>query len=177
VLSACRSQTNSSRAETAIIVTDVVGDSATLTKNPKKATCVSRNTYDLLFAYGLGDKIDGAYKGTLNNPWVDALYPEVKDKYSCGYTESSETFLTKGIDLVFAAEKNIANNLKKLGDLIWDECLLGHKESLGFINGNWRLSISLGLFINCPNYRFQFMLGWLFFMFFPSNKQGRSLLQ
>ncbi|MCH3909470.1 MAG: ABC transporter substrate-binding protein [Bacilli bacterium] len=114
-LAACGNQSSSSSVDTTITVTDMVGDTATFKKNPKKVACVSRTTYDLLIAYGLGDKIDGAYKGTLNNPWVNVIYPAAKDQYSYGYTESSETFLTRGIDLVFAPEKYIADNLKKRG--------------------------------------------------------------
>lgn len=58
-----------------ITVTDMVGSKVNVKKNPSKVACISRTTYDLLVAYGLGDKIDGAYKGTLNNKWLKHIYP------------------------------------------------------------------------------------------------------
>ena len=113
-IAGCNSNESSEYGEK-ITVTDMVGDKATFYKNPKKVACVSRTTYDLLVAYGLGDKIDGAYKGTLNNPWVEVIYPESKNHYSYGYEESYETFLARGVDLVFAPEKYIADGLKEHG--------------------------------------------------------------
>lgn len=98
-----------------ISVTDMVGTTITITKNPKKVACVSRTSYDLLVAYGLGDKIDGAYKGTLKNSWVPLIYPESKNHYVYEYQNSSELFLSRGVDLVFAPEKYIADDLNAHG--------------------------------------------------------------
>ena len=93
----------------------MVGSTITINKNPKKVACISRTTYDLLVAYGLGDKIDGAYKGTLNNDWVPLIYPESKNHYVYEYNNSSELFLSRGVDLVFAPEKYIADDLNQHG--------------------------------------------------------------
>ena len=70
---------NKDEKQETISVTDMVGTTITINKNPKKVACISRTTYDLLVAYGLGDKIDGAYKGTMNNAWVPLIYPESKN--------------------------------------------------------------------------------------------------
>ena len=72
---------NSSTNDSTVEITDMVGLTVTIKKNPKKVACISRTTYDLLVAYGLGDHIDGAYKGTLNNAWVPLIYPESKNHY------------------------------------------------------------------------------------------------
>ncbi|MCQ2753065.1 MAG: hypothetical protein MJ206_02280 [Bacilli bacterium] len=98
-----------------ILVTDMVGDEVLVPKNPKKVACVSRTTYDLLVAYGLGDKIDGAYKGTLSNKWVPFIYPESSKHYVYEYDNSPEVFLSRGVDLVFAPEQYIAKNLRDHG--------------------------------------------------------------
>ena len=100
---------------TQISVTDMVGTTITINKNPTKVACISRTTYDLLVAYGLGDKIDGAYKGTLKNDWVPLIYPASKDHYVYEYNNSSELFLSRGVDLVFAPEKYIADDLNAHG--------------------------------------------------------------
>ena len=94
-----------------ISVTDMVGTTITIEKNPQKVACISRTTYDLLVAYGLGDKIDGAYKGTLKNDWVSLIYPESKNHYVYEYNNSSELFLSRGVDLVLAPEKYMADDL------------------------------------------------------------------
>ena len=85
---------NKGETQETISVTDMVGTTITINKNPKKVACISRTTYDLLVAYGLGDKIDGAYKGTLNNDWVPLIYPESKNHYVYEYNNSSELLLS-----------------------------------------------------------------------------------
>ena len=98
-----------------ITVTDMVGTTITLKKNPKKVACISRTTYDLLVAYGVGDKIDGAYKGTLKNEWVPLIYPESANHYVYEYNNSAELFLSRGVDLVLAPEKYMADDLNAHG--------------------------------------------------------------
>jgi len=106
---------NNDEKQEKISVTDMVGTTITINKNPKKVACISRTTYDLLVAYGLGDKIDGAYKGTLNNDWVPLIYPQSKDHYVYQYNNSSELFLSRGVDLVLAPEKYMADDLNAHG--------------------------------------------------------------
>ena len=101
--------------EERIQVTDMLGITIEINKNPKKVACISRTTYDLLVAYGLGDMIDGAYSGTLNNDWVSVIYPESENHYVYGYENSYELFLQRGVDLVFAPEKYIADDLNSHG--------------------------------------------------------------
>ena len=112
VLTGC---SNNDEKQEKISVTDMVGTTITINKNPKKVACISRTTYDLLVAYGLGDKIDGAYKGTLNNDWVPLIYPQSKDHYVYQYNNSSELFLSRGVDLVLAPEKYMADDLNAHG--------------------------------------------------------------
>ncbi len=106
---------NNDEKQEKISVTDMVGTTITINKNPKKVACISRTTYDLLVAYGLGDKIDGAYKGTLSNDWVPLIYPQSKDHYVYQYNNSSELFLSRGVDLVLAPEKYMADDLNAHG--------------------------------------------------------------
>ncbi len=98
-----------------ISVTDMVGTTITINKNPKKVACISRTTYDLLVAYGVGDKIDGAYKGTMNNDWVPLIYTESKNHYVYDYNNSAELFISRGVDLVLAPEKYMADDLNAHG--------------------------------------------------------------
>ena len=106
---------NKGNQEEKISVTDMLGETITITKNPKKVVCISRTTYDLMVAYGLGDKIDGVYGPILKNSWTSLIYPESSKHYSYGYTNSYELFMSRGVDLVFAPEKYIADDLKSHG--------------------------------------------------------------
>ena len=109
------SKTEEPAKETTVTITDMVGTTVTIDKNPKKVACISRTTYDLLVAYGLGDKIDGAYKGTMKNSWVPLIYPESANHYVYEYNNSSELFISRGVDLVLAPEKYIADDLNAHG--------------------------------------------------------------
>ena len=106
---------NNRAKENQISVKDMLGITVKVPKNPKKVACISRTTYDLLVAYGLGKKIDGAYKGTLDNDWVSLIYPESANHYVYQYENSHELFLSRGVDLVFAPEKYIADDLNAHG--------------------------------------------------------------
>lgn len=124
-LSACTSYKTSSKT---IIVTDMLGNSVKINKNLKKVACVSRTTYDLLIAFGLGDYIDGAYKYIYDNPWVEYIYPNAKNQYRYNYEENFETFLSRGVDLVFAPEKYICDYLKQHGINALCICLYGNSS-------------------------------------------------
>ena len=63
----------------------------------------------------MGDKIDGAYKTIYDNPWTEVFYPQSINEYRYAYQESYETFITRGVDLVFAPEKYISDGLKEHG--------------------------------------------------------------
>lgn len=111
-LTSCSSDDNQNDE---ITVTDMLGTAITIKKNPKKVACISRTTYDLLVAYGVGDKIDGAYKGTMKNDWVPLIYPESANHYVYDYNNSAELFLSRGVDLVLAPEKYMADDLNSRG--------------------------------------------------------------
>ncbi len=115
LLTGCASASPSGETTDKITVTDMLGDSITIKKNPSKVACISRTTYDLLVAFGLEDKIDGAYSGTLNNKWVPTIYPEADSAHVYGYDDSYETFLSRGVDLVFSPEKYLSDGLKERG--------------------------------------------------------------
>ncbi len=112
-LTACTSKPNETSEK--ISVADMLGETIEINKNPKKVACVSRTTYDLLIAFGLGDYIDGAYKTIYDNPWVPEIYSGASREYKYEYEESYETFISRGVDLVFAPEKYISDGLKEHG--------------------------------------------------------------
>ena len=99
-----------------VVVKDMLGDSVEVKKNPRVA-CVSRNSYDPLLSFGLQDYIDGAFETVLENKWVFEMEPTASDLYVYDYSESPETYLERGVDLVIAPEhhQNMATNLREHG--------------------------------------------------------------
>lgn len=115
-----------SRQENKISVTDMLGEKVKVKKCPEKVACVSRTTYDLLIAFGLGDYIDGVYSPVLDNEWTTKIYPSAKNHYRYKYNEGYETFIMRGVDLVFAPEKYIADGLKEHGITAMNVSLYGN---------------------------------------------------
>lgn len=96
-------------------VIDFVDDKVVVPKNPKKVAVVARSAVDMLISFGLGENIDGVYKTIFDNPWASYLYPELNNYYSYEYNENYETFYERGIDLIIAPEKHIAEDLRSKG--------------------------------------------------------------
>ena len=98
-----------------ITVTDMLGESVEVKKNPKHVACVSRTTYDLLVAFGVGDYIDGAYKTLFDNEWTSVLYPDSSKHFAYEYEPNYELLLERGVDVVFCPEKYITDGMREHG--------------------------------------------------------------
>ncbi len=97
-----------------VTIIDMDGEETTIKKNPTKVSCC-RSAYDLLIAFGLGDKIDGVDKKVLKNPWTEIFYPDSNKHFAYEYENSYELYLSRGVDLVFCPEKRITDGLKAHG--------------------------------------------------------------
>ena len=111
LFSACNNVTEESDMVT---VTDMDGVTIKIPKNPQNVSCC-RSAYDLLIAFGLGDKIDGVDKKVLANPWTKVFYPDSVNHFAYEYENSYELYLSRGVDLVFCPEKRITDDLKAHG--------------------------------------------------------------
>lgn len=116
-----------------VTITDMLGETVEVKKNPTKVACVSRTTYDLLIAFGLGDCIDGVYYSLLENEWAEVFDKDAANRYSYGYEESYETFISRDVDLVFAPEKYIADGLKEHGIAALNISLYGNPSFDGYV--------------------------------------------
>ena len=110
-LSSCSNNSNGDK----ILVTDMSGAEVYVPKDPKKVAAVSPSTGDLMVAFGLGDILDGTYYSVINNPWVEEIYPASSDFYGYDYDLSVETFIERGVDLIFIPEPATAKNLRNHG--------------------------------------------------------------
>lgn len=111
-----------------ITVIDMLGESIQVKKNPKKVACASRTSYDLLIAFGVADCIDGVYYSLLENEWASVFDKQSNTRYSLSYQESYETYITRGVDIVFAPEKYIADGLKEHGIKAINVSLYGNPD-------------------------------------------------
>ncbi len=111
-----------------VIVQDMLGVEVEVKKNPKNVACVSRTTYDLLVAFGLGDNVDGVYSTILDNEWTSVLYPESSEHYAYPYEPSYETLLERNVELVFCPEAYIADGLREHGIAALCVSLYGNPE-------------------------------------------------
>ena len=116
-----------------ITVTDMLGESVEVKKNPEHVACVSRTTYDLLVAFGLGDRIDGAYAPLFDNDWTSILYPDSSKHYAYGYEPSHELLLQRNVDLVFCPEKYITDGMKEHGLAALNVSLYGNPKFESYV--------------------------------------------
>ena len=106
---------NGEKSGDTVTVTDMLGETHQIKKNPTKVACASRTTYDLLVAFGLGDCIDSVYYSLLENEWSDVFDADADSRYSLAYNESYETYISRGVELVFSPEKYITDGLREHG--------------------------------------------------------------
>lgn len=112
--------------EETVIVTDMLGETLEVKKNPTKVACASRTTYDLLVAFGLGDCIDGVYYSLLESEWSEVFDKNADSRYSLAYQESHETYISRGVELVFSPEKYISDGLTEHGITVANVSLYGN---------------------------------------------------
>lgn len=119
---------NTNNDDEMVTVTDMLGEPVTVKKNPKKVACASRTTYDLLIAFGVADSIDGVYYSLLNNEWSSVFDTKANERYSLAYQESYETYIARGVDIVFSPEKYITDGLKEHGIKALNVSLYGNPD-------------------------------------------------
>ena len=116
-----------------VTVTDMLGETVTVKKNPQKVACASRTTYDLLIAFGVADCIDGVYYSLLDNEWATVFDSNAAERYSLAYRESYETYIARGVDIVFSPEKYITDGLKEHGVKALNVSLYGTPDFSGYV--------------------------------------------
>ena len=97
------------------LVTDMAGAEVFVPKNIEKVAAVSPSTADLMIAFGLGDKIDGVYKTVTDSEWSTFLYPKAKDFYKYDYSESAESYYSRGVDLILLPDPTSVESLRASG--------------------------------------------------------------
>lgn len=125
LLTSCSSINNNK--ETVTIV-DMAGDVVTVPKNPKRISCSSRNAYDLLISYGLGENIVSMHNTLNTNDWIKEIYKKSKEYESVDHSEQVESYYKQNVDLVLAGDKTIARNLREKGINAITICFYGEES-------------------------------------------------
>ena len=125
---------NTNNDNETVTVTDMLGEQVTVKKNPKKVACTSRTTYDLLIAFGVADSIDGVYYSLLENEWSAVFDTKADERYSLAYQESYETYIARGVDIVFSPEKYITDGLREHGINALNVSLYGNPDFSGYVS-------------------------------------------
>lgn len=123
----------SSDTSDTVTVVDMLGEEVVVKKNPKRVACASRTTYDLLIAFGVSESIDGVYYSLLENEWASVFDKKANERYSLYYEESYETYISRGVDIVFAPEKYIADGLKERGIKALNVSLYGNPDFSNYV--------------------------------------------
>lgn len=123
----------SSDTSDTVTVVDMLGEEVVVKKNPKRVACASRTTYDLLIAFGVSESIDGVYYSLLENEWASVFDKKANERYSLSYDESYETYISRGVDIVFAPEKYIADGLKERGIKALNVSLYGNPDFSNYV--------------------------------------------
>ena len=124
---------NTNNDNETVTVTDMLGEQVTVKKNPEKVACTSRTTYDLLIAFGVADSIDGVYYSLLENEWSSVFDAKADERYSLAYQESYETYIARGVDIVFSPEKYITDGLREHGINALNVSLYGNPDFSGYV--------------------------------------------
>ncbi|MBN4084215.1 ABC transporter substrate-binding protein [Mycoplasma sp. CSL10166] len=83
--------------------------------NAKNIAIPGRSGIGMLIAFGLGDRISGVYKSTLDNQWINKIYPNSKKYTKLQYSPNKEEYLAQGYDLVIAPDPIVANSVIEAG--------------------------------------------------------------
>ena len=98
------------------LIIDSVGDKVYIPEEINRVAITTEPAVDFMVAFGLADKIAGAYKSVFNNPWLKEFWPnctkaEVINSYEC----ETESLYASQIDLVFVPTKDRAEALRAKG--------------------------------------------------------------
>lgn len=102
--------------EEALTITDMGGDAVTLPREINRVVSTSDPCSDMLVAFGLGDRLVGAYFRALNNPWFQVFYPKAADVVSFqSYEPEAEALIALDTDLIFVPSRERAVALREKG--------------------------------------------------------------
>ena len=116
-LSACGSTpttTEPAPAETRTIV-DIAGDEVEIPTQVTRVVNLVPFGCQIMIGLGLGEYLVGINEETIESPWMEVMYPEIKNIPTFGYEPDAEAVLAAKPDIVFCADQETATEFRNKG--------------------------------------------------------------
>lgn len=101
-----------SSAVSSRVIVDMEGTSVTLPEQIEKVVCIQPTLTEYMIAFGLGDKLVGTHKNSLNKVWLQKVWPGVSNLRPYSYSAAAEDILAVGADLVIVPNTEAAEPLR-----------------------------------------------------------------
>ena len=96
-------------------ITDINGDSVTVSREINRVVSRSGNGTSFLVAMGLGDKLVGTADYVVTNPWVERFYNGISALPQFKWTPNNEEIIALNADLVMFPDPEVCESLRNDG--------------------------------------------------------------
>ena len=117
-LSACSStpaSTSESEATGTRTIVDIAGDEVEIPNLVKTVVNLVPFGCQIMIGLGLGEYLVGINEETIESPWIELMYPEIKSIPTYGYEPDVEAVLAAKPDIVFCADQETATEFRNKG--------------------------------------------------------------
>ncbi len=118
MLSACSANTQSAQDSAATkprTIVDIAGDEVEIPAEVKTAVNLVPFGCQIMIGLNLGEYLIGINEETIETPWLEVMYPKVKDIPTFGYEPDVEAVLAVNPDIVFCADQETAQQFRSKG--------------------------------------------------------------
>lgn len=96
-------------------IVDVVGDEVEIPTEVNTVINLVPFGCQIMIGLGLGDYLIGINEETIETPWLEVMYPEVKNIQTYAYEPDAEAILAANPDIVFCADQETAQEFRDKG--------------------------------------------------------------
>ena len=96
-------------------IVDIAGDEVKIPNQVKTVVNLVPFGCQIMIGLGLGDYLVGINEETIESPWIELMYPKIKDIPTYGYEPDAEAVLAAKPDIVFCADKETATEFRSKG--------------------------------------------------------------
>lgn len=97
------------------IIVDLVGDEVEIPAEVHSVVNLVPFGCQIMIGLGLGEYLVGINEETIETPWLEVMYPEVKNIPTYGYEPDAEAVLAANPDIVFCADQETAREFRSKG--------------------------------------------------------------
>lgn len=97
------------------VVVDIVGDEVIIPAEVNTVVCLVPFGCQIMIGLGLGDYLVGINDETIETPWIEVMYPRIKEIPTYGYEPDVEAVLAANPDVVLCADQETAQEFRDKG--------------------------------------------------------------